>query len=174
MEPEAVEAAIHRLLAETTAMTLATSGSAGPDDALPWASTVYFAPNGYDLVFLSSPTSRHGSNLAANPACAAAVSPETASWRDIRGLQLEGRAAVVTGLAAKARAMAAYCAKFPFVEALLADPGEAARRLGKVSAHVLRPTAIRYLDNTLGFGTRWLLRLEDGRPVGPPERENTD
>ena len=169
MEPEAVEAGIRRLLAETTAMTLATSLS-----GVPWAATVYFAPDGFDLVFLSSPNSRHGRTLAANPACAATVSPETASWRDIRGLQLEGRAGVVSGLAAKARAMAAYCVKFPFVEALLADPGEAARRLGRVSAHVLRPTTIRYLDNTLGFGTRWLLRLEDGRPVGPPERENTD
>jgi len=171
MEPEAVEAAVRRLLAETTAMTLATSGD-GPDGALPWACTVYFAPNGHDLVFLSSPASRHSRNLAANPACAAAVSPETASWRDIRGLQMEGRAAVVTGLTAKARAMAAYFAKFPFVEDLLAAPGEAARRMGKVSVHVFRPTTIRYLDNGLGFGARWLLRLQDGRPAGPPEREN--
>jgi uncharacterized protein YhbP (UPF0306 family) len=173
MEPEATEAAIRRLLAETTVMTLATV-SAEAGGLAPWASTVYFAPDGFDLVFLSSQDSRHGRNLAANPACAAAVSPETASWRDIRGLQLEGQAAPVCGLVAKGRAMAAYFAKFPFVETLLADPGEAARRMGKVAAHVLRPTAIRYLDNTLGFGTRWLVRLEDGRPLGPPTRETPD
>ncbi|MHC1790255.1 pyridoxamine 5'-phosphate oxidase family protein [Solidesulfovibrio sp.] len=170
MEPEAVLAAVHRLLAETTAMTLATV-SADAGGLAPWASTVYFAPDGFDLVFLSSPDSRHGRNLAANPACAAAVSPEAASWRSIRGLQLEGRAAVAAGLTAKGRAMAAYFTKFPFVKALLADPGEAARRMGKVSAHVFRPTAIRYLDNSLGFGARWLVRLDDGRPIGPPTRE---
>lgn len=172
MEPEAVLAAVRRLLAETTVMTLATVG-ANAGGLSPWASTVYFAPDGFDLVFLSSPESRHGRNLAANPACAAAVSPEVASWRDIRGLQLEGRAAVADGLTAKGRAMAAYFVKFPFVKDLLADPGEAARRMGRVSAHVFRPTAIRYLDNTLGFGTRWLVRLEDGRPAGPAIRENT-
>lgn len=166
MEPEAVLAAVSKLLAETTAMTLATCR-----DGLPWAATVYFAPDGYDLVFLSSPGSRHGRDLAANPACCAAVSPETASWRDIRGLQIEGRAAVVGGPLATARAMAAYFAKFPFVQDLLADPGQAAKRLGKVAVHVLRPTTIRLLDNSHGFGSRFILRLEDGRPVGPPEPE---
>ena len=174
MEPEAVLSAVRRLLAETMAMTLATAANAGPGGVLPWASTVYFAPDGYDLVFLSSPKSRHGSNLAANPACAAAVSPEVASWREIRGLQLEGQAAPVSGIAAKARGMAAYFVKFPFVKDLLADPGEAARRMANVSVHVFRPTTIRLIDNGPGFGTRWLLRLEAGRPVGPPERENKD
>lgn len=173
MEPEAVLALVRRLLAGTTTMTLATA-SAGAAGIAPWAATVYFAPDGFDLVFLSSPNSRHCRNLAANPACAAAVSPEAASWRDIRGLQLEGHAAPVSGVAAKGRAMAAYFAKFPFVRELLADPGEAAKRLAGVSAHVFRPTTIRLIDNGPGFGTRWLLRLEGGRLVGPPERENKD
>ena len=169
MEPEAVEVVVRCLLAETTTLTLATAC-----DGAPWATTVYFAPDGFDLVFLSSPDSRHCRNLAGNPACAAAVSPETASWRDIRGLQMEGRAAPVAGIAAKARAMAAYFVKFPFVKDLLASPGEAARRMGQVSVHVFRPATIRLIDNGPGFGTRWLLRLEAGRPVGPPERENKD
>lgn len=173
MEPEAVLALVRRLLAETTTMTLATA-SASAEGLVPWASTVYFAPDGFDLVFLSSPNSRHGRNLAANPACAAAVSPEAASWRDIQGLQMEGRAAVVPGLTAKGRAMAAYFAKFPFVKDLLEAPGEAAKRLAGVSVHVFRPTTIRSIDNGPGFGTRWLLRLEDGRLAGPPQRENKD
>lgn len=169
MEPEAVEAAVRRLLAEVTTMTLATVQAGAP-----WATTVYFAPDGFNLVFLSSPGSRHCRNLATNPACAATVSPEVSSWRDILGLQMEGRAELVAGLPAKARAMATYFAKFPFVKELLAAPGEAASRLSRVSAHVFRPTAIRYIDNGPGFGTRFVLRLEEGRLIEPPQRENGD
>ncbi|WP_043638878.1 pyridoxamine 5'-phosphate oxidase family protein [Desulfovibrio sp. TomC] len=169
MEPEAVEAAVRRLLAEVTTMTLATVQA-----GVPWATTVYFAPDGFNLVFLSSPGSRHCRNLAANAACAAALSPEVSSWRDILGLQMEGRAELVAGLAAKARAMAAYFAKFPFVKDLLTAPGETASRMGRVSAHVFRPTTIRYIDNGPGFGTHFILRLDAGRLIGLPQREDGD
>lgn len=166
MEPEAFEAAVRGLLDAVAVMTLATCA-----DGAPWATDVYFAPNGWRLVFFSAPSSRHCRNLAASPACAATIHPAVASWREIRGLQLAGTAEPVTGLTARASATAAYLAKFPFVAALLADPGQAARKLGKVSPHVFTPSRIRYTDNTLGFGTRYVVRLEDGRPVGPPERE---
>ncbi|WP_300159506.1 pyridoxamine 5'-phosphate oxidase family protein [Solidesulfovibrio sp.] len=169
MELEAFARAARELLDAVPAMTLATCAP-GPDGA-PWATDVYFAPHGWELVFFSSPASRHCRNLAAAPACAATVHPQASSWRDIRGLQMEGRAGPVTGLAAKAAATAAYLAKFPFVKDLLTAPGETAGKLAKVSAHVFVPERIRYIDNSLGFGTRFSLRLADGRPAGPPERE---
>lgn len=168
MTPEDFDRAVGDILGAVAAMTLATCS-----DGSPWATPVYFAPWGPDLVFLSSPDSRHCRNLAGNPACSAAVYPEAASWRAIRGVQMEGQAGPVMGLADKAGAMAAYMAKFPFVRELVAAPGEAARRLGRISPHVFRPARIRYLDNALGFGTRYAVCLTGGKPDGPPEREES-
>ena len=167
MEIEAFTKAVRDILDAVPAMTLATC-----EDGLPWATDVYFAPRGFELVFFSSPASRHCRNLAAAPACAVTVHPQVATWREIRGLQMEGRAGPVAGLAPQASATAAYLAKFPFVKDLLVAPGETARKMAKVSPHVFVPARIRYLDNALGFGARFTLRLKDGEPLGPPERED--
>ncbi|BAH76848.1 pyridoxamine 5'-phosphate oxidase family protein [Solidesulfovibrio magneticus] len=167
MTPEAFEAAVRTLFAEVAAMTLATCAQGRP-----WASDVYFAPDGWKLVFFSSPASRHCRNLEANPACAATIHPVVASWRDIHGLQLEGRVEPVEGLIAMAQAAAVYCAKFPFAKALLEAPGESAAKMARVRPHVFIPQSVRLTDNRQGFGTRFLLRLHDGRPLGPPERDS--
>jgi uncharacterized protein YhbP (UPF0306 family) len=169
MTPEDFAAAVRELLASVAAMTLATCA-----DGRPWATDVYFAPRGYDLIFFSSKASRHGRNLAAHPACAATVHPEAAAWREIRGLQLEGEARPVAGLAAKAAATAAYLAKFPFAAAMLAGTGETAAKTASVAPHRFRPSRIRYLDNRLGFGARYVVALADGRPLGPPEADDGD
>jgi hypothetical protein len=156
------EAAAFSLLGRAAAMTLATCS-----DGLPWAADVYFAPVGYAMYFFSSPRSRHCRNLEVNPACAATVHPEASSWKDIRGLQMEGLARRTTALETAA-ALPAYLGKFPFAAELLKDPPATAGKLANVRMHVFRPSAVRWLDNSSGFGTRFLLRLEDGRPVGEP------
>ncbi len=166
MGPEDFERAVRDIWATVPAMTLATCLGGAP-----WATDVYFAPQGWRLVFFSSPTSRHCRNLAVTDACAATVHPQVASWRAIRGLQMEGRAFPVAGLADKAAVTAAYLAKFPFVKDLLANPGDTARKMAGVAPHVFVPSRIRYLDNALGFGARFVVRLANGRPAGPPQRE---
>ncbi len=166
MTPEAFEAAVRALFDDVAAMTLATCAGGRP-----WASDVYFVADGWKLVFFSSPASRHCRNLAANPACAATIHPVVASWRDIHGLQLEGRVEPVEGIVAMARAAAVYCAKFPFAQALLQAPGETAAKMARVRPHAFIPETVRLTDNRQGFGTRFVLRLQDGRPLGPPERE---
>ncbi|WP_295578609.1 pyridoxamine 5'-phosphate oxidase family protein [uncultured Lamprocystis sp.] len=166
MTPDAFAAAARRLFDEVAVMTLATCA-----DAVPWATDVYFAPDGFDLVFLSSPRSRHSRNLAVNPACAATIHPPVTSWREIRGLQMEGEVRPPAGTVAKARALAAYLTKFPFARDLIAHPAETAGAFAGATLLVLRPSRLRYLDNGLGIGTRWSQRLVDGQAVGPPELE---
>jgi len=160
--------AVHRLLNEVNTMTLATCV-----EGIPWATDVYFAPDGFDLVFWSSPNSRHCRNLDINPRGAATIHPVVASWQEIQGLQIEGVRRPVEGVVAKARASAAYFRKFPFARALLADPRGATSTLIKATAQILQPSRILYLDNTLGFGTRFALSLQDGSPVGLPKREQS-
>jgi uncharacterized protein len=168
MTREEFEQAVQALLDSVPAMTLATWG---PD--APWATDVYVARCGYDLVFFSSPDSRHCRNLAANPACAATLHPQVPApaWTDIRGLQMQGVAGPAAGPGEIVRGTAAYLVKFPFARELMRDPSEAARRMAKVSLHVFRPSRIRYLDNSLGFGARFTMSLEGGAPVGVPEPE---
>jgi uncharacterized protein YhbP (UPF0306 family) len=166
MSSDQFEAAVRSLLNAVPAMTVATAAHGQP-----WAADVYFAADGYDLVFFSSPASRHSQNLSANPSCAATVHPPAASWREIKGLQMEGTAELVKGVEATARAFRAYFAKFPFARDLMANPSQAAKKALNVKAHVFRPKRIHYLDNALGFGTRFSLRLEDGKASGPPERD---
>ena len=169
MDSQAFTAAVMRLFRETAAMTLATCA-----DGTPWATDVYFAPMGWDLVFFSSPASRHCRNLAANPACAAAAHAPAAAWQDIRGVQMEGEAAPIEGAVEVSRAVLAYCAVFPFARELLDNPGATAGRLVSARAHRFRPHAIRYLDNSLGIGSRFTVRFADGRPHGPPEASRQD
>lgn len=169
MELEAFDRAVREILDTVPAMTIATCA-----DGKPWATDVYFAPHGFDLVFFSSAGSRHCRNLAVSPACAVTIHPQVATWREIRGVQMEGTAAPTGGLTHKVPAMAAYLAKFPFVKDLLADPGAVARKMVGVSLHVFTPSRVRYLDNALGFGTRFVVDVADGAPLGPPRRESSD
>ncbi len=163
---EEFDAAINSLLNSVPAMTLATSA-----DGHPWATDVYFAASGYELFFFSSPASRHSRNLVANPLCAATVHPSAASWREIKGLQIEGMAECITGVEATAHASLVYCAKFPFARGLFANPLEMGKKALNVKAHLFRPERIHYLDNGLGFGTRFSVRVENGKAIGAPERD---
>src|ERR671930_2620721 len=71
-------------------MTLATVGPEGP-----WAAAVFYVHRGLTLYFLSSPGSRHGRNLSADPRAAATIQEDYRDWPDIKGIQLEGRAVAV-------------------------------------------------------------------------------
>ena len=59
-------AALHQrvlaYLGEHRVMTLATQGRDGP-----WAAAVFYASEGFDLYFLSSPSTRHCADLSGNP-----------------------------------------------------------------------------------------------------------
>ena len=101
-------------------MTVATSS-----DGQPWAADVYFAADGYECVFFSSPASLHSRNLLANPSCAVTVHSNADSWREIKGLQMEGTAESVTGAEATARALRVYFAKFPFAPRPDLEPARA-------------------------------------------------
>jgi uncharacterized protein YhbP (UPF0306 family) len=166
MTLEQFDAAVRAMLDSVPAMTLATSAGLHP-----WASDVYFAANGYELIFFSSPASRHSRNLVANSSCAATVHPSVASWREIKGMQMEGTAEPITGVDATAQALLIYSAKFSFARDLMANPFEMGKKALNVKAHVFRPTRIHYLDNALGFGTRFSLSLENGKASGSPERD---
>ena len=127
-------------------MTLSTCGPEGP-----LAAAVFYASDGFTLYFLSSPATRHGRNLAADPRVAAAIHEDYRDWREIKGIQLEGRAFVLDGDEREAAARR-YARKFP----LIADPKEheIQRALSGIAWHRLVSERLYFIDNALGFGHR--------------------
>jgi len=92
---------------------LATGGES------PWAAAVFYASDGFNLYFLSSPESLHGRHLAANPRVAAAITGDYRlegldDWRDIRGIQLDGKATMLSNEDEIGPAVENYAAKYPF------------------------------------------------------------
>lgn len=135
-------------LASHNVMTLATSGEEGP-----WASAVFYAWHEGSLIFLSAPATRHACNLAADPRCAATIHDDTADWKAVKGIQVEGRVEQLEGEDA-AQARRAYGDKFPLVSPLAMIPPPIAEALAKVRWYRLWPRRMYVIDNSRGFGHR--------------------
>ena len=128
-------------------MSLATQGDAGP-----WAAAVFYVLHEGDLVFLSSPNSRHCTQLASDARCAATIQGQPDDWRAIRGVQLEGRAGELQGIE-RERAREAYAARFAFVRPVGASAAIVAA-LARVRWYRLRIARLYFIDNAQGFGAR--------------------
>ena len=133
---------------------------------VPWAAAVFYASDGFDLYFLSSPKSRHGTNMAANATVSAAIHEDYRDWREIRGIQLEGRAERLRSLKLQARFWEVYLKKFPFVKQFFSVGGQAGSiadiltaKLAGVRLYRIVPHAVYFIDNSKGFGHRDRLDL---------------
>jgi len=141
---EALAAAL-ALLAEHHVLTLASHDANGP-----WAAPVFYALDGESLVFVSSPRSRHGLALAADPRCAGAVHAPATDWQAIAGVQLAGTVQLLDGDEA-ALARARYERRFPFVAG-----GDAtlAAALQRSRWYRLAIDEVQVVDNRRGLGAR--------------------
>ena len=116
-------------------------------------------PPGFSLYwvldFFSDPKSRHCANVGRNPAASAAIHENYADWREIRGLQIEGRVEDVSVVEIPAM-MSAYVAKFPFVRDLLTPEGlfRVGGKMIDARFYKLMPSRCVLLDNSKGFGHR--------------------
>ncbi len=169
MTREKLEKTVNDFMDSLTTVNLACSV-----EDRPWSAAVYFARQGFDLIFFSSPQSRHSTILSTNPRAAATIHGEYKGWREIKGLQMEGTVGRVAGALAKAKALATYLRRYPFAKEFIPDPrsfsdgpfGKAA----EVALYVFAPESILYLNNEDGFGARWKLEIKDGKAVGEPVR----
>ena len=156
--------AVARMMRDVSVMTLATSGPDGP-----WAADVYFAADGWNLIFLSSPRSRHCRDISALPMCAVTIHPQPpGSWRDITGLQLTGTARPAEGPKELAHVLRRYVSKFPFANDLVSSPGTAASLATSARPHIFVPTWIRLVDNTRGFGRPFSAVVSPDGHLGRP------
>ena len=149
----ALPSAVAQYLRAHHVMTLAAQGADGP-----WAAAVFYASDGDDQIFLSSPTSRHARQLAIDGRCAAAIHSETIDWHSIQGIQLEGSVDALAG-AQRDHAMRVYGEKFPFARPAIAAPA-IVQALARVQWYRLRVARLYFLDNAQGFGHRQLFERE--------------
>jgi uncharacterized protein len=165
MTRQELERIVTEFMDSFTTMTLACSLNDKP-----WAAAVYYARQGFDLVFFSSPDSLHSRNFSQNARAAAAIHGDYRGWKEIKGLQMEGTVGPFAGTAAKARALATYLKRYPFTKDFFVDPGAispgVALKMAKMALYRFRPDNIRFLNNEAGFGTRWKLELKNGKPIG--------
>jgi uncharacterized protein YhbP (UPF0306 family) len=136
-------------------VTLATTGPEGT-----WAAAVFYANTGFTLYFLSSPTSRHGRNIGDDAEVAATIQEDYSDWREIKGIQLEGRAKRLEG-SERAEAEARFGAKFPRLVSPAVVPSAIARALRLVAWYELEPTRVYFVDNSRGFGNRDEIPMQD-------------
>ncbi len=154
--PDDLRVALTEFMAGQSTLVLATTGE---QDGRPQATPLFFAADEeFNLYWVSSPDSRHSTNIADWDVAEAAIFVQTWDWTGIKGVQLAGTASVVAGDDERARALGVYKSKFPFVndrfETLIEDS----------MFYVLRPNWIRWLDNERHFGYKQEFRIE------PPER----
>jgi uncharacterized protein YhbP (UPF0306 family) len=128
--------------------TLATNGAQGV-----WAAAVFYVHDGWDLYFLSAPSSRHCLNLAHSAQVAVTIQSDHADWPSIQGVQLEGVVDELSG-DAEARARLLYGQKFPLVGKLAQAPAVIVQALAKVRWYRVAPRRLFFIDNSLGFGHR--------------------
>jgi len=153
MEKEALQKAVLEYLGEHHTVSLATESG-----GVPHAATVFYVSIGFDLYFLSSPSSRHGENLERNPRVSGTINEDYGKWQLIKGIQLEGHVENVGGILENGRIARAFIKKYPDVADFLVSPrklGQAiARKVGGVKFYRIRPSRISFINNAIDFGRR--------------------
>ena len=153
MERKELEEIILEYLTEHNAMSLATAS-----DGKPHAASVFYVNDGFELYFMSSPSSRHGENFTNNDRVSATINEDYCRWVDIKGLQLEGKVEMVGRLPDNGEIATAFISKFSDVRGYFKNPSDMAEsiadKVAKVRFYKFCPAKICYIDNSLGFGHR--------------------
>ncbi len=145
-----------------------TAGAADPGpepceplpEGFPHAATVFYALDGeFDLLFLSREDSRHARDIAQSGRVAATVTDSAQEWRDVRGLQLWGRARVLRGNQ-RLSALTRYVTRLPLLKEVARDPRTAAA-LKNVGVFQVNPERIAWTDNRSGLFGREIIDLRE-------------
>jgi uncharacterized protein YhbP (UPF0306 family) len=138
-------------LKSQSTLSLATTALNGTPHVTP---LFYLADDDLSLYWLSSASSQHSRNLKRSPAAAVCVYSATEQWKEIRGVQMRGAVAIVTGRSTRREIVEAYCARFrlePLFQAAIA----------RSRLYCFQPEWVRYLDNSKRFGYKFELTIKE-------------
>ncbi len=152
MMQEEDRSAVRDLLESYNTISLATC-----HDGKPWNASLFFASDKHlNIYFVSDYRTRHARHIQESDIAVAAINADCALWTEVRGLQVEGRVTVTSGLE-RMNALRYYLGKFRDVKALFEAPKDdnertIAERLKAANMYCLKPTWIRLIDNRRWFG----------------------
>lgn len=140
-------------------------------DGQPWSAPVYYARQEFDLIFFSSRKSMHSQVLEVNPRAAVSIYGHYDRWRDIRGLQISGKVDSLGSTVLLVGGAKTYFKRYPFATDFFSKAGFVSDVISKrtrIMLYAFRSETIHYLDNSVEFGVRWRVDIQDGRLIGPP------
>ena len=150
----------NNLAARTTAfldahhvMSLATMAADGPH-----ATNLFYARDGYALIWVSDASSHHSRHIEEHAEVAAAIARDCCDFPDVQGLQIRGRASRIAHPQEEARARARLEARYPFLKRL--TKGKLRDAYHRAQLYRLEPECIVLIDNQRGFGSKELLGSE--------------
>ncbi len=129
-----------------TTLSLATC-----HDSRPWSTDLFYASDdNCQLYFVSSGSTLHCQHIADNPRVSVSITGQVADWREIKGLQLDGVAGVVSKTD-RDGVIETYLTKFPALRKL--QPAfDIFALLSESRFYRISPKWIRMIDNSKGFG----------------------
>lgn len=144
---------IEVFLAAHHVMSLATIGSDGPH-----AASLFYACDGFVLIWISDSASRHSRDVDTEPRVAATIAADYADFTEIRGLQIWGVARRVEQNE-RARYLPLLEARYAFLKRSAEGPKKMHDAYVQSTIYRLDPKRIVLIDNTKGFGHKETLEL---------------
>ena len=149
---------IAEFLAAHHVVTLAT----GEDGAV-HATSLMYALDGFSLIWMSDPKSRHSQEIERNPRVAATIAPDYTDFAAIRGLQIAGTAVRLTSAGDILHGTALMLGRYGFLRALVTGHESLRRAFNRGGFYRLQPETITLIDNTVKFGHKETLTISAGR-----------
>ena len=132
-------------------------GTADPD---PWCAPVYYVYQERAFFFFSSERSRHIRGALACKRCAASIFRDGDDWREIEGLQMDGRLERIQLGSKAVSVFRAYLNKFPAVRESFLDLTRFTQHF-RTQLYAFVPEHVFYLNNQTGLDKRREIRLPD-------------
>jgi len=153
-EMTAVSAQVAALLDRHHVMSLAT---VSPD--APHAANLFYARDGFSLMWVSDASSRHSVMVEADPRVAATIAKDYVDFPEIQGLQIFGRAFRVVDRLSRQHARHCLEARYLFLHDAANAPKEIRDALERAQFYRLEPSKIVLIDNTRGLGFKQTLEF---------------
>jgi uncharacterized protein len=135
-------------------MSLATCAAHGPH-----AANLLYARDGFALLWVSDPQTRHSADLEADSHAAATVAPDYRDFDEICGMQISGHAQRIDHTSERQLARALLEARYPSLQRL-ADRPPIKHAYDSAAFYRLVPRRMLIIDNKRGFGHKDALEFD--------------
>jgi general stress protein 26 len=115
-------------------------------DGTPLAHTLGYASDGATVYFMTDKNTRKAKNITGNPSVAYTVDEDHTELGRIQGIQMTGKASLLTDNSIIEKVMGIMAGKFPGMSEMPQNPDYVFFKI--------EPAEAQFIDNTQGFGHR--------------------